>query len=231
MLTHPLLNIISSLRKAKSAQQAAQALVNGVAYIHSTAFLYYDDRWFTAPDTPLDSNLASVVTDLASYNMPHEEDEYLYVPIQGDSKQTVGVFVTISTPDNALIVLLVELFAQIAMVAEQKQTDALFRQTIDKANVPIDIHNLDGTLIYRNAAWNTLFGVETAQSIQFVDRLREQERALPETQIYPNVESSSGWADFVTVVSEDGIERETRMSVVALRGTNDEIVGYCTFTD
>lgn len=230
MLTNPLLNITQALRDARSADEAAQHLVQGVTRSHAPAFLYYRERWVTVADTSPDPLLQNAIANLASFVAPQEDDQHLWIPVR-DGDNTIGLFVTTPTPDNALVVLLVALFAEIAMRAKHERADAMFRQTIDKANLPIDIHDVNGTLIYRNAAWDTLFATDTDEPVQFIDRLRKEEQALPETQIYPNAQSKAGWADFVTIVSAEGIEKEARMSVVALRDADDEIVGYSTFTD
>lgn len=109
--------------------------------------------------------------------------------------------------------------------------DAMFRQLIDKANVAIDIHSVNGSVIYRNEAWNTLFMREADEVQLFKDRLADEEKILPETLIYPNASREAGWTNFLTLKRKDGSRFDAHVSVVALRDAQDNIVGYSTITD
>lgn len=109
--------------------------------------------------------------------------------------------------------------------------DALFRQLIDKANVAIDIHAPDGTVLYRNHYWNNLFLRDADESQTFKARLRDEEQEMPETLIYPNASRSQGWTNFLTLQRKDETHFDAHVSVVALHDNQDNIVGYSTITD
>jgi len=109
--------------------------------------------------------------------------------------------------------------------------DAAFRQLIDKANVAIDIHTVDGKVIYRNQTWNTLFLRDEGETQFFKDRLLDEEKVIPETLIYPNASRSEGWTNFLTLKRKDDSRFDAHVSVVALRDVEDNIIGYSTITD
>ena len=109
--------------------------------------------------------------------------------------------------------------------------DALFRQLIDKANVAIDIHSPEGTVIYRNRAFNELFLREQDEVQTFKERLLDEEQVMPETLIYPNATRSQGWTNFLALRRKDGSRFDAHVSVVALRDNYDNVVGYSTITD
>lgn len=106
----------------------------------------------------------------------------------------------------------------------------LFQQLIDKANVAIDIHDVDGNVIYRNKTWDELFLYDTSDNLNFANRLLETDKDLPETLIYPKA-THQGWADSLTLKRKDNSLFDAQASVIALRDNQDNILGYSTITN
>jgi PAS domain S-box-containing protein len=108
--------------------------------------------------------------------------------------------------------------------------DSLYRQLVDKANIAIDIYDADGKVIYRNPVWNKLFLRTADESQKFIDRLRPDERNIPQELIYPNSSRKDTWTNFVTLQRSDGSGFDAQLSVTALRDSDNRIVAYSSIT-
>lgn len=107
----------------------------------------------------------------------------------------------------------------------------LFRQLVDKANIAIDISNEDGTIIYRNRAWNTLFRKKPTDPAQFTERLQDGDDRLIYDVILPNAKRDDGWTNYLTLDRADGSMFDAHVAVSALRDKHNNIAGYSTITD
>lgn len=117
----------------------------------------------------------------------------------------------------------------------QSQTEAavsetLFRQLIDKANVAIEINDFDGTLMYRNYAWNTLFGHKATDQIKFEDRFPTEVRQTLETVIKPASLKPEGWQGTVLQKRGDGTQFEANLATVGLHNSEDALIARSVIT-
>lgn len=114
--------------------------------------------------------------------------------------------------------------------AEQND-DELFRQVIDTAGVAVDISTPDGTLVYRNPAWNQLFGYRTDEIPRLEDRLRTEERPILDSVILPAAQVSKAWSGYLTLQKRDGTEFEAHIAMNVLRDPRTGEIIYTTITD
>lgn len=106
----------------------------------------------------------------------------------------------------------------------QALDDSFYRQLVDKASVAIDIHDVDGNVIYRNSAWNKLFLREPHEPQTFGERFGTDETSFPEGTL------SEDWTNLVTLRRSNDIEFDAQLSVSVLKDKSDEIVGYSAIT-
>ncbi|MCS6836368.1 MAG: response regulator [Anaerolineae bacterium] len=109
--------------------------------------------------------------------------------------------------------------------------DSTLRQLVDRVNVAVDVCAPDGTVIYRNRAWNNLFGLTNQQSVRMEDRFPEADRQRLRELIERQSNRSYGWSSYVTLVRSDGSLFEAHYSAIALRNASNELVGYCALID
>lgn len=109
--------------------------------------------------------------------------------------------------------------------------DSTLRQLVERVNVAVDVCDLDGKVIYRNRAWNKLFGLTSQQSVRMEDRFPEADRRRLSELIERQSTRSYGWSSYITLVRSDGTPFEAHYSAMALRNAHDELVGYCALID
>ncbi|MGJ3240570.1 MAG: GAF domain-containing protein [Anaerolineae bacterium] len=109
--------------------------------------------------------------------------------------------------------------------------ESLLYQLIDNAHIAIDIHTLEGTVVYRNAAWDRIFLSQEQDDPTFTDRLLSKDHNMPQDLIYPTAARSQGWTNFITLQRKDNSLFDAHVSIVALRDADGDIVGYSTITN
>ncbi|QPC82741.1 GAF domain-containing protein [Phototrophicus methaneseepsis] len=109
--------------------------------------------------------------------------------------------------------------------------EPLFRQLVDKATVAVDICDTDGHVIYRNPAWNALFGIDKGEVVDYYARLHEVDRTLIDKSIFPNAALEEGWTNYLSLRRGEDEFFDARVSVMALRNHAQKIIGYGTITD
>lgn len=115
------------------------------------------------------------------------------------------------------------------VLLEQQRDNALFWQLVEHANIAIDISDLEGQVIYHNAAWTNLFQSQSLP-IKFMDRLLSDHHALIEAVIHPQAAMVGGWQGDMHQQRDTGELFRATSSVQALRDDTDMIIAYSTIT-
>ena len=108
--------------------------------------------------------------------------------------------------------------------------ETVFRQLVDKANVAIEIDDLEGNVVYRNKAWNALFGYSTDQPAHLEDRFLEEDLPLLEDVILP-ASQQEGWQSNIVQVKADGTQFDARMAMIGLYDHDENLKAYSVITD
>jgi PAS domain S-box-containing protein len=110
-------------------------------------------------------------------------------------------------------------------------SESILRRSIDKASIAIDISDEDGNLLYRNRAWNHLFGYDGSDRPNLIDRLRLEEYPLLKAVIYPGAERGPGWTNYLTLLRKDGTEFDAHVTITRLIDTGSGKAYYSVVTD
>lgn len=112
---------------------------------------------------------------------------------------------------------------------DAQQDHTLFLQVIEQTQVPVDISDYAGQVIYRNPAWEVLFA-PSSDFIHFQDRLLPDDHELLETAIQPQAATVNGWSQALVHQRGDGSTFLAEATVQALRDETDQVIAYSTIT-
>ncbi len=119
----------------------------------------------------------------------------------------------------------------IAPIEPQPSDDGLFRQVMDIAGVAVDISTPDGMVVYRNPAWNRLFGYSPDETPRLEDRLRTEERSVLNSVILPAAQVAKGWSGYLTLQRRDQSEFDAHIAMNILQDPRTGDILYTTITD
>lgn len=117
------------------------------------------------------------------------------------------------------------------MAPNPSMLDVFLRQAIERMSLAVDICTPDGVIIYRNPAWNQLFGYESDASVDLTIRFLPEERQHLLETIRRQAARSIGWSTYLNLLRSNGEHFDAHYVVVALRDIQGQIIGYCSLTD